>query len=229
MKKFLVIGFVAGTTAFAQTTTNPCNVPAGTPLPDGCFPLTYKPADGGPERPVFLNFTPGVQTVPVPSGKGTGGAAPAAARAAELSIGVNASYNKTDYGDAGNILTGAYVNFTTRRFGVEANASYTAVARVAARENTIVAGPVYNVVNSNRLRAYVKASFGGGHFTGDPGNPGASGHTFFVQSYGGGVDLRATKHFNVRLVDAEYQIWNSFPPGGTLSPYTITSGVAFRL
>lgn len=229
MIKLALLAFLAGTTAFAQTTSDPCNVPTGTPLPNGCFPLTYKPADGGPERPVFLGYTPGTPTVPAPSGKGRGGAAPAASRASEFSVGIDASYNKTDYGNAGNILTGAYVNFTTRRFGVEANASYTAVARVAAHENTIVVGPVFNIVNSDRVRGYIKASFGLGHFSGDPGNPGADKHNFFVQSYGGGVDLRVTKHLNVRLVDAEYEIWNSFPPSGSLSPYTVTSGIAFRL
>lgn len=229
MKRLILIASLAGSTAFAQTTSGPCNVPAGTPVPDGCFPLTYKPADGGPEQPVFLNFKPGTPDLPVPSGKGKGGAAPAASRAASLEVGVNAAYDKTDYGDKANILVGGFVTFTTRRFGVEANGSIVAHARVAARENTLVIGPLYNFVNNDHLRVYAKASFGVGHFSGDPGNPGANRHNFFVQSYGGGLDVNLTKHLIVRAVDAEYEIWNSFPPGGRLSPYKISAGLAFRL
>jgi hypothetical protein len=227
----IVCAFLAGSSAFAQTTSDPCNVPAGTQIPSGCFPLTYKPADGGPERPVFLSFKPGPDLAPVGANLPTsrGGAVAGAEKSRELDIGIDASYNKTDYGTYGNILTGAFVTFMGKRFGGEANVSYTAAHRVEVSENTFTVGPRYNVVNSRHIVGYVKASFGAGHFHGDPGNPAANGHNFFVQSYGGGVDVHVSRHFNIRAFDGEYQMWSSFPPSGTLSPYTLTSGVSFRL
>jgi len=223
----IVCALLAGSSAFAQSTSDPCNVPAGTQIPPGCFPLTYKPADGGPERSVFLSFKPGPDFTPVEP-KSEGGALAGAQKSRELDIGVDASYNKTDYGSYGNILTGAFVTFTGKRFGGEANVSYTAAHRVEISENTFTVGPRYNVVNSRHIVGYVKASFGAGHFHGDPGNPAANGHNFFVQSYGGGVDLHVSRHFNVRVFDGEYQKWSSFPQNG-LSPYTLTSGISFRL
>ena len=226
MKKLLLFTFLIGSSAFAQTNSDPCAVAPGAKAPDECFPLTYKPADGSAERPVFLTFKPGPEPTPV-AFKG-GGAVPGASRRAELDLGVNASYSDTDYGLArGNILVGAFVTFTARRFGVEANGSYTAEARNGIHENTLLVGPRYNVIDRRLLVAYVKASYGGGHFSGDPTNVAANTHTFFVQSYGGGIDLHATKHINVRLIDAEFQFWN-FPPNN-LAPYNLTSGVSFRL
>jgi hypothetical protein len=213
LKKILLFALLIGSSAYAQNNPDPCAVAPGANAPDGCFPLTYKPADGSAERPVFLSFKPGPEPTPV-AFKG-GGALPGASRKAELDFGVNASYNSTDYGSGGgNILVGGFVTFTAKRFGVEANGSYTADSRNTIHENTLMVGPRYNLLDNRLLVGYIKASFGGGHFSG-------------VQSYGGGIDLHAAKHLNVRLIDAEYQHW-SFPPDN-LSPYTITSGISFRL
>ncbi len=183
--KFFCIALLGGTSAFAQTTSNPCDVPTGTPLPPGCIPLTYKPADGGPERPVFLGFTPGpepVQMGPVRSHRG-GGAQAAAEKPFEFDLGVDASYAKQDYRADANILTGVFVTVTGRHLGGEVNAHYTVVSRGGIRENTLLAGPRYSLINNRKLVVYAKASFGVGHFGGNPLDPaGANGKNYFVQS-----------------------------------------------
>lgn len=224
MKNFLLSAVLVAGTAAAQTTSNPCAVPAGAQVPDGCFPLTYKPADGGPERTIYLPYTPGA---PVPVATGRGAARPAGIKIREFDLGVNASYVEPDYGHSVNIQTGVFAVYTANRFGAEANGSYTAVARTGQRENTLVAGPRFNLINSRRLVVYAKASFGGGHFDGDKGNPAANGHTYFVQEYGGGIDYHVSKRFNVRVADGEYQRWSSFPPQG-LTPITFSSGLSVR-
>ncbi len=224
MKNLLLFAVLAGSSAVAQSTGNPCLVPAGAQVPDGCFPLTYKPADGGPAQTIFLPFTPGA---PVPTAKGRGLARPAGVKIRELDLGVDASYLDPDYGHSVNIQTGIFVLYTANRFGAEVNGRYTAVARTGERENTVVAGPRFNLLNSRRLAVYAKASFGGGHFSGDPGNAAANARTYFVQEYGGGIDYHASKHFNVRVADGEYQRWSSFPPSG-LTPLVFSSGLSLR-
>ena len=224
MKSLLLSAILAGSSAAAQSPGNPCLVPAGAQVPDGCFPVTFRPADGGPEQTVFLPFTPGA---PFPTAKGRGLARPAGVKIREFDLGVDASYVNPDYGHSVNIQTGLFALYTGNRFGAEANGRYTAVARSGERENTVVAGPRFNLVNGKRLVVYVKASFGGGHFNGDPANLAANAHTYFVQEYGGGIDYHVSRRFNVRVGDAEYQSWSSFPPRG-LTPLVFSSGVSLR-
>jgi len=53
--------------------------------------------------------------------------------------------------------------------------------------------------------------------------------SFFVLAPGAGVDLPVGKsRFSVRLIDVQYQSWVNFP-FGTLNPYGISTGVAFRI
>ena len=224
MKNFLLSSVLICGSAAAQSTGNPCLVPAGAPVPDGCFPLTYKPADGGPPQTVFLPFTPGT-TEPVVKGRGF--ARPTGIKIRELDLGFNAAYVEPDYGRSVNIQTGVFALYTANRFGGEANASYTAINRTGQRENTLVAGPRFNLLNGRRLVVYAKASFGAGHFDGDKGNPAANAHTYFVQEYGGGIDYHLSKRFNVRIADGEYQRWSSFPPQG-LTPLVFASGLSAR-
>ncbi len=224
MKNFLLSTVLAASAAAAQSTSNPCVVPAGGQVPDGCFPLTYKPADGGPAQTVYLPYTPGA---PVPTATGRGSARPTGIKIREFDFGVDAAYVDPDYGHSVNIQTGVFALYTANRFGAEANGLYTAVARTGQREDTLVAGPRFNVINSRRLVVYVKASFGAGHFSGDSANPAANAHTYFVQEYGGGIDYHLKRRFNVRIADGEYQRWSSFPPLG-LTPLVFSSGVSLR-
>jgi hypothetical protein len=53
--------------------------------------------------------------------------------------------------------------------------------------------------------------------------------SYFVLAPGAGVDLPIGKsRISVRLVDVEYQSWLNFP-FGTLNPYGVSTGVAFRI
>jgi len=95
-------------------------------------------------------------------------------------------------------------------------------------ENTYLIGPRYRF-HYRRFTPYAKALFGLGRF-GFQG-PGqyaqkSSSFTYGVLSFGGGVDLRATKRLNVRAFDFEYQDWPGFANSG-LSPIVITAGVAY--
>ena len=225
MKQLLLLSLLATGVAAAQNPDNPCNAAPGAKVPDGCFPLTYHPADGSPDRPVFLKFTPGPEPtqVGIPS-KSTNAAG---LKLRELDLGVDAAYSEPDYGGSSNINVGAFVTYTGRRFGGEANVDYTAIPRREKSENTFFAGPRFNLVSTSRMVVYVKAQYGLGHFHGDPFNPSANGKNYFVQAYGAGIDLHATRHLNVRLADGEYQLWSSFPANG-LTPYSIGSGLSYR-
>jgi len=48
-------------------------------------------------------------------------------------------------------------------------------------------------------------------------------------AYGGGVDYRLNKHFNVRAFDIEYQNWNIGQSAGALKPYGINAGISYRI
>jgi hypothetical protein len=53
--------------------------------------------------------------------------------------------------------------------------------------------------------------------------------SFFVLAPGAGVDLPIGRsRISMRLIDVEYQSWVNFPYG-TLNPYGITTGIAFRI
>ena len=60
--------------------------------------------------------------------------------------------------------------------------------------------------------------------------PGRAGfldpHTTLAIAYGGGLDLRVTKHFTLRAFDFEYQQWRVNP---TLFPYEGSVGLSYRI
>jgi len=48
-------------------------------------------------------------------------------------------------------------------------------------------------------------------------------------AYGGGVDYRLSKHFIARPFDIEYQNWNVGGMNGTLKPYGVNVGIAYKI
>jgi hypothetical protein len=50
--------------------------------------------------------------------------------------------------------------------------------------------------------------------------------TTLALAYGGGLDLRVTKHFTLRAFDFEYQQWRVNP---TLFPYEGSVGLSYRI
>jgi hypothetical protein len=49
----------------------------------------------------------------------------------------------------------------------------------------------------------------------------------FNLAYGGGVDYRLGKHFRLRIVDFEYQQWDTTPT--TLHPYSASVGLGYKI
>lgn len=185
-----------------------------------CIAIDYIPLGGGPKRTAYLPAVFSSNTPPGPPAK------PAAIRLRSIFAGIGGSYLDPDYGHSVNILTGAFVGFTGRYLGAEARADYTAVARDGMRENSFLVGPRVNVVSTRRLTVFARAGFGAGRFSGDPQNK-SNRALLFAESYGGGADLRFSRHIDVRLVDASYTIWPGFTPRG-LTPIQVGAGIVFR-
>ena len=151
-----------------------------------------------------------------------------AGRSASVQVGVAASTYTLDYGEGHESGFTVYgdVDFT-KHLGVEAlyrNASI--VTPHDTGENHLLVGP--------RLRKtygpftpYGKLLLGSGTINFQQGyNLTAYSETYFIYAIGGGVDLHARHHLNIRLIDFEYQFWPGFPPHG-LTPYGASAGAAY--
>jgi hypothetical protein len=92
-------------------------------------------------------------------------------------------------------------------------------------EDSYLLGPRY-VFRHNRFHPYVKALFGLGRFKYRFDNAPDTAYTYKIYSFGGGLDIQATHHINVRAIDYEYQRWPGYPPNG-LAPQVWTFGAAY--
>ena len=94
-------------------------------------------------------------------------------------------------------------------------------------ENHLLVGPRY-VFHRGPFDPYAKAVIGRGTINYQVGYYlVASSESYLTYALGGGLDLRAARHINVRLFDFEYQRWPNFPPHG-LTPYGYSAGVAYH-
>jgi hypothetical protein len=83
-------------------------------------------------------------------------------------------------------------------------------------------------VAKDRFHPYAKGLFGLGTVQYQPGyNPNPTSLHFTTYAIGGGVDITAARHLNIRLIDLEYQFMPSFSPHG-LTPFAGTIGAAYR-
>ena len=198
-------------------------IPQGATVPEstGCVPLVYKPADGGPVQTVW---TPAVFLQPqVQSGNTQ--TVFTATKYRTLDIGGSAYFVNPDYGHGSNVNVGAFVAYTGRFFGVEADAADTIRNTGGIHEPYIVAGPRIQY-RTRHFVVYGKAQVGAGHFSGDNTQPQNNKHTFLVENYGAGLEFIVSRHLKVRVVDANYQIWPSFSPN-KLTPFHVGSGLAY--
>ncbi|ADW67570.1 outer membrane beta-barrel protein [Granulicella tundricola] len=216
--------FASASIACAQTSTppNPCaaNVSSSLPESSGCMPLTYKPADGGPERTIMVPVEyiyPQGHSVPVP---------PTASRLLEFQAGVFGAYNTADYGTTGNIDAGVYASLMARHFGIQVDAADTVDSRAGVREAYVVAGPRFQM-RYKPLTIYAKAQAGVARFSATPAPRLNNKDTSAVEQFGGGVEINATRNLRIRVVDYSYQIWPEFNPRN-LSPQIVSAGVAFH-
>jgi Outer membrane protein beta-barrel domain len=153
-------------------------------------------------------------------------AIPTASRNGSLQLGVGGSYSSTDYtqkGAEGFSIYGDYNFF--RNIGIEGDIHLTNI-RVPedVGESTYLIGPRY-VFHYKRFEPYGKVLFGLGRINYQFDYEPHYSASYFTYAFGGGLDVHATRHINVRAFDFEYQKWN-YPPNG-LSPYVMTIGAAY--
>lgn len=153
-----------------------------------------------------------------------------ASRAADLQLGGGFSYGKHDYAftplEDGTRISGlslyGTLDFKTH-YGVEIAFHQLGTHKADNMyERTYEIGPRY-VLHFNRINPYIRVMYGRGVFN-YPGD--VANLAYNIGALGGGVDLNAQKHVNVR-VDYEYQRWYGFPLYN-LQPQMVTVGAAYH-
>ena len=160
-----------------------------------------------------------------------GQAAPTASRMFNLKyqVGVAGTQVNTDFtpgNDRGIVIYGDLD--ITRNLGVEAlfrNASF--VTPTDFGINNYLVGPRVSF-HRGRFTPYAKFLLGYGINNYQKGfYPSESSEHHRMYAFGGGIDLLATSHINVRLFDFEHQVWPGFRDHG-LTPNSESIGVAYR-
>jgi hypothetical protein len=160
-------------------------------------------------------------------------AIPTASRSGSIQLGAGYSFANPDYGQRkiqGYTIYGSW-DFT-RHWGIEGNIHrIDVITPTDIAEDSYLLGPryVFRFSRFSRFKPYAKGQLGFGRFKTDFDKDSLkpnSAYTYKIYSLGGGLDIRATPHINVRAVDFEYQGWPGFSSSG-LSPYVFTFGAAY--
>ncbi len=157
-------------------------------------------------------------------------AVPTATRNSSVQIGAGYSFASPDYGQKkiqGYTIYGTY-DFT-RHWGIEGDIHrISVITPTDIGEDSYLLGPRY-VFHYGRFRPYAKGLLGLGRFKTDYDprslRPNYA-NTYKMYALGGGADMRASRHWNIRLVDFEYQGWPGYGKNG-LTPYVFTFGAAY--
>ena len=149
-----------------------------------------------------------------------------ASRSGGLQVGGGYSIASPDYGQKKIEGVSAYADLNfTYHIGVEVVAHKVSIFTPQdIGEDSYLIGPRY-VFHYKRLEPYAKVVFGYGVFQTQYDNRPHTSTSYGVYGGGGGVDIRATPHINVRAIDFEYQKWPGF--GSGLTPYVATFGAAY--
>jgi hypothetical protein len=139
--------------------------------------------------------------------------------------GTDAAY-VINYGDREMLGFSGFVEADTkRRLGIEAEGRWLIFNQTAnVHTTTYEVGPRYHM-DFGKLQPYVKGMVGIGEFN-FPYNL-ATGN-YLVIAPGGGLDYYINRRFQIRIIDAEYQIWPQFT-FGSLSQVGISSGIRVRI
>lgn len=141
-------------------------------------------------------------------------------------IGVAGAIGHPDYT---RFKTGTITAYGTYNFlpnlGLDSRATYLFETH-GVKEFTFASGPRFTLP-LKRLDPYISGMLGYGHFTYNANGALVYGNDSFIITYASGLDLRATKHINIRLVDLEYQRWVNFLPNG-LTPTIYSAGIAYH-
>jgi hypothetical protein len=151
-----------------------------------------------------------------------------ASRSSALQLGGGFTYARPDYSTPikGLSIYGDYD--ITRHLGVEGDIHFVNLITPSdIAENSYLIGPRYRF-HYGRFTPYAKALFGFGQFEYQyPSRfPAAATYTYGVYAFGGGVDVHATRHVNIRPFDIEFQNWPGFKGKG-LTPIVMTFGAAY--
>jgi Outer membrane protein beta-barrel domain len=154
-------------------------------------------------------------------------ATPTASRGLNVQIGAGWSFTTPDYGQKHTQGVTVYGTLDfTRHWGIEGDVHKTSIVTPSdIGEDSYLLGPRY-VFSHNRLRPYAKALFGLGRFVYQYDNMPHAAYTYKIYTFGGGVDVKATEHINIRAFDFEYQKWPGYQPSG-LTPLVFTFGAAY--
>ncbi len=158
-----------------------------------------------------------------------GQALPTATKSGDIQAGVAVMSLNNDYSvhkDAGLMIYGDYdlLRFFRIEAGAEAEARFGGLySPDDIGENSYLVGPRFSVRRAN-LRIYGKVMLGRGTIFHDS-NTNNTSSSFNVIAFGGGVEYRVKRRFNLRA-DVEDQKWPNFEPH-TLSPLALSAGVAY--
>ena len=157
-----------------------------------------------------------------------GQASPTATRRGAIQVGVAATTFSLDYGEGREegIMVYGDIDFN-RHIGVEA--LYRNVSLITPRdigENHFMVGPRFHL-ERGIFAPYAKVLIGRSTINFQQGyNVTAYSNSYLSYGLGGGLDIHATRHINIRAIDFEYQRWPNFPPHG-LTPYGASIGAAY--
>jgi hypothetical protein len=155
-------------------------------------------------------------------------AVPTATRAGGIAqIGAGWSFARPDYGPTKIQGASIYGTFDfTRHWGIEGDVhKVSMITSSDLGEDSYLLGPRY-VFHHNRVHPYAKALVGFGRFQYQYDYTPHYYYTYKIYSLGGGVDVQARRHLNIRAVDFEYQKWPGFPANG-ITPLVLTFGAAY--
>ncbi len=143
---------------------------------------------------------------------------------AHIQAGAGAMSLKTGYASDTNNGMAVWGDYDLRAFiGLEAEGRLGGlVAPGGIGENSYLLGPRV-MYRRRRLTGYGKLMAGRGLISNRILNQSSS---FNVYAFGGGLEYKVSRRFNLRAVDVELQRWPDFRPG-TLSPMSLSAGVSY--
>jgi len=151
-----------------------------------------------------------------------------ATRLGTFQAGLGVTAASPDYGQLYIKGYTAYADFNfSDHIGVEAvTHQVSVVTPTDIGEDTYLIGPRY-FRTYGRFSPYAKLLVGLGRFNLQFDYAPHTSTSYLAYALGGGVDIRATEHINIRAVDFEAQRWPGFTTNG-LTPYVTTVGAAYN-
>ncbi len=145
-------------------------------------------------------------------------------RTTRIQAGAGGMYLNTDYTESSNKGVSIWGDYDFNRFlGAEVEAHFgSIISPDDIGETSYFIGPRVSYRRRNAA-LYAKIVVGRATISNQQVN---TSSTYNAYAYGGGLDYKVSRHFNVRAVDFELQKWPDFEPH-TLSPLSISVGLMY--